>query len=464
MFPRCGAVREPHFAHYSGNSSRECEHYHPGDGTPVATTARVGTTDPVGSHGRRVLGAPAIIWRRDAQLPASLLLRLPFAPDGFSSNIRIVSLASSQFHGSDLVRPVFARLRLKSPPGECETSPRNDGLERLISDTLSTFKLSGNFFRATIDGGVLEPPSLPLELGEEYWLITQTPLREPSPDLLRIVERRTDRMWFAYLIELQNVTGDCTDVLRDIKAYLQREVVRRQPRIHLVWPMPDRFDLDGVPVFDASVRTILVRSTEGVPQYFSTDGDPISSERVCESLYAFVFDGKQNEVFAGVPHGVLRRLRFTTCHLSKPDGVTIRLNETTVQAFEPNASDLIGSPGEIHLRAPAHRVWRNITINGALIRPIPDGADHTVKGPIQVFDAGAFGRAQVLHATGGPPTPWHSPLANLVAQVVGPYAAQRLEHAHTKAQLLRWAQQHAAHAVLPKLLSAISSEVDRGLP
>lgn len=463
VFARRGPIREAHFAHYDGNSSKTCEQYSPGEG--VVTSLPVTSPKPVHAYAKRAFGAPALLWRADQSFPISLHLRLPSIPGGFASNVKVISRATAQFRGKDLARPAFASLRLHVPPAECETTPSDPALEALINETLSYFRFSGNYFRVTSEGGVLEPPDSPLELGEDYWLVTQAPLREPVLGALRIYERRSDRAWFAYRIGLHLVEGEVFEVLRDLAAYLQREIIRPRPKVNLVWPTPDRLDPDGVPVFDISASEVVVRSAAGIPQCIMEGGQPVSGEPIAESLFVFRFDGKAREALIGVPQGSQRRLRFDACELSYPAGVVLHLDDQSVQAFDPRASELLVEATAVSVEVPSHRIWRNVRVNGVALRPLPDGTDYAVSGLLHAFSAGSFGEAH------RPPEmnddlaqrPWHVAIERFVAHIVAPRARERLKQVQNKSQLIRWACEYEAQAILPKLLSVMSAEVTRGL-
>jgi hypothetical protein len=464
VFPRRGPVREAHFAHYGGNSSKACELYQPGEGE--ATSSSTVTQGATHTHKKKAFGAPALLWRSEQSFPASLYLRLPSNPGGFDSSVKIISRATSQFRGADLARPMFAGLRLQVPPAELETVPADLALEALIKETLSHFKFTGNYFRATNEGGVLLASGDPLELGEDYWLVSQTPLRQPVPHHLRIDERRSDRAWFAYRIALSLVEEDVVEVMAELTSYLQRKVIRPTPKVDLVWPTPSRIDLDGVPVFDFSVSEILVRSSFAVPQCLLQTAQLVSAEPISNGFFTFRFDGGANEALIGTPQGPGRRLRFASCDLARPTGVVLHIGDESVQAFDPKAGELIAKASDVRVEVPSPRLWRNVRVNGVALRPLPDGNEYAINGQLHALSAGAFGEVFKFSEVDGvaPEAPWYSSIERIVALVVGPRAAIRLRHVQSKGQLIRWVSDHDAHALLPKLLSILSAEVTRGVP
>ncbi len=463
VFPRSGRIREAHFAHYGGNFSKACEQYHPGEG--VATGPHIHAPSSVHEHSKRAFGSPALIWKDEQSLPTSLYLRLPSIPGGFASNVRLISRATSQFRGKDLTKPAFAGLRLQVPPGECETTPRDPSLEVLITEALSKFRFSGNYFRATSEGGLLEPPDAPLELGENYWLVTQVALREPVSELLKIHERRSDRAWLAYRISLPLLDGNEVGGMKDLAAYLQRDVIRPRSRVNLLWPTPDRIDPDGVSVFDTSVAEILVRSAAGIPQCVVQE-EKIDSEQVAKDLFVFRFDGKEGEALIGVQSGAGRRLRFDACDPVQPAGVYLHVDDQRILAFDPRVSELLLEASAVRVEVPSHRLWRNVRVNGMALRPLPDGSEWTINEQLLSFSAGSFGEVLRPRAVNGELAElhWFASIEGLVAQMAGQRAAERLRQLQNKGQLLRWACDYDAQALLPKLLSLMSAGVARGVP
>jgi hypothetical protein len=462
VFARSGRIREAHFAHYGGNFSKACEQYHPGDG--VASGSQNVAPYPVHEHHKHAFGAPALLWRDGQSMPASLYLRLPSTPGGFASNVKVISRATSQFRGKDLAKPAFAGLRLQARPGECETNPRDPALEALINEALSKFRFSDNYFRATGEGGVLEHPDTPLELGEDYWLVTQVALREPMSELLQVYERRSDRTWLAYRIGLPLLNEDDLRGLKDLAAYLQRDVIRPRVRVNLLWPTPDRIDPDGVPVFGTSVSEILVRSVSGIPQCLVQE-QLSSGEQVAQDIFAFRFDGKVDEALISVRDEAGRRLRFDTCVPVQPAGVYLHVDDHRIPAFDPNLSEMLTNSSAVRVEVPSHRLWRNVRVNGEALRPLPDKTDYVISGRLLSFSAGAFGEVLRPRALNDEPGEihWSAAVRDRVVQMAGLRAANRLAQLDNKAQLLRWACEHNAHALLPKLMSLMSVGVVRGV-
>ncbi|MHC9085964.1 hypothetical protein ACYX7E_13165 [Luteimonas sp. RIT-PG2_3] len=361
---------------------------------------------------------------------------------------------------------MFAGLRLQVPPAEFETLPTEPLLDSLIKEALSQFKFTGNFFRATIEGGILLAPSEPLELGECYWLVSQIPLRDPILEHLHVEKRRSDRAWFAYRIRLPVLKEGSTDVMGELASYLQRRVIQRSEKVEFVWPTPNRIDPDGVPVFDISVSEILVRSSNGAPQCLLDTAQVVLGEPTPHGFFIFRFDGSAKEALIGTTQGSMRRLRFSSCDLSYPMGVLLQVGEESVQTFDSSASQLIARSLDVQVKVPSHRLWRNLRVNGAALRPLPDGNEYVVGGHLDALNAGSFGEVlKSVEADGaGFDAPWYSSIEVTVSLIVGSLAVNQLRQVRSKEQLIRWAYHHDARALLPKLLSILSTEVIRGVP
>lgn len=461
-------MRESHFAHYDGNSSKACELYYPGEGllkNPSPSQAP-SSAPPLGPL-RQGFGNPELIWRSDQPLPTSLYLRLPSRAGGLAVDLRVVSRSTSQFRGKDLTRPAFASLRLQVPPAEFATLPPDSALDSLVNETISTFRFSGNYFRATTEGGVLEHPNSALELGEQYWLVTQSPLREPAPQTLLIEEKRSDRAWHAYRISLPETGEETNDDLRELSAYLGRGVVQSRPKVHIVWPTPDRIDLDGVPVFDTSVSEIIVRSPLGVPHCLMSDAQLVKGEALSQDLFRIQLGGEPLDCVLGVLRGTFRRLRFEPCQIFHPASVMLMLDGQNVELFATNASELFADAATVSIEVPSNRLWRRVKINGTALRPIPNEAEVVVQGSPNSITVGSFGgvsRPNLSDDDNNEPR-WYSSAERLVVQRFGARGLERLRQIRNKSDLVRWALECDALALLPKLLTLKSaSEVARGVP
>jgi hypothetical protein len=454
VFARPGSLREAHFAHRSGNANKACELYYPGNGTDWQPSERTQAPHP---SAKERLGAPALLWKSEEALAASLYLRLPTHPQGFASTVRVTSFATSQYRGSDLTKPAFVRLRLQTPPGQVHTSPVDESLEQALMETLDQFRLTGNYFRATGEGGVLVPPDQPLELGQAYWLLTQFQLGNPVSEFVSIEEHRADRAWHAYRIALACDPQDVELALSELAQYLSRDVIRLRPSIKLLWPLPDSRDPDGVRVFNSGVRELLVRSPSGPPHVRLQRTNGSVGDRLENDLYSIKIAPNEPEALVGLPNGRWERVRFEACELRLPGSVWLSNQTERVALFEPHAEKVIASGMPLQIDVPVHRVWRLLSVDEQPIRPIPDGLSYEIQGALSGIEAGVFGSARLpKDAETHTPTAWWMMSERLVRAMKGDRAATGLRLVSDQAMLLRWAREHQATALLPKLMFEIS--------
>lgn len=464
VYHRSGPFRRPHFAHFSGNSSQACELYHPGAGddggaNATAAWARPRTIAPI-------LGSPALIWRDGEPIPTSLALRLPRFLEGYASTLTINSaLGQRRLRGESLARTTFAQLSLREPPASIESMPRDAATEIRLGTLLQEFRLAGNFFRATVDGGVLEHRNVPIELGEEYFLVTQRRLELSIPRALEIVQERTDRSWMAYRLRLRDDAKTRHDDISELRSYLGREVVPSRPRVNVIWPPPSRFDPDGARVYRTTISQLIVRSNAEPPRYLSATSGDSEVAALGEGLYCIDLKCREGEAVVWLPGGSVQRLRFEDSNFAEPEGISFKSGTESIALCAPQAVELARSSGLIEIRVPAERLWRRVRIGRLPLRPIPHGHVHFISGPVLDIDAGAFGSFYVEPAAIEKETspPWYLPLEKLIAGIAGPAASRRLGSVRTKGQLVRWAAENNAQPILPIMLFALSAEVDRGI-
>ena len=457
VFARLGSVREAHFAHRSGNANRDCELYYPGSGGDWHQGEVVAV--PPRTFARERLGAPALLWRCEEGLAASLYLRLPTHPEGFGSRVRITSFTTSQHRGGDLTAPVFVRLRLQIPPGQVHTSPMDESLEKALIETLAQFRLTGNYFKATGEGGVLVPLDQPLELRETYWLLTQSQLDKSAPGFVRIEEHRTDRAWHAYRIVLACDPEFAEDSSAEIARYLGRDVINPRPTARIIWPLPIRRDADGIKVFSNNVKELLIRSPFGPPHARLRSAADVTGSQVDRDLYSLNVLTTEREALVGLPNGRWERIRFDACELNLPESVWLSNQRGRAALFDPGVENLIARGLPLRVEVPAHRMWRNISINGSPIRPIPDGLFCEIQGPLSEIDAGTFGSVRLAKGEKARTSSnawWAAASESLVKTIGGERAVAKLRLVSSQAMLLRWAQEYRAIKLLPRLMFEFS--------
>ncbi len=463
---RNGHVRRAYFAHFSGNSNQACELYHPSVGAAsVGITGNAST----GFHFATAvsyLEAPALIWRDDRPIPVSLWLRLPRLPVGYASTLRLHSpLGQQRFPGELLAKAYFAQVALQEPPASVEASPRDPAIEIRLKDVLQQFRLTGNFFRAHVDGGVLEARVVPLELGETYVLVTQRCLPLPHPDALEILQTRTERNWTAYRLRLRDVAETRTHDVAELRAYLEREIVPARPKIDLLWPPPNRLDPDGTRIHATTVCQLIVRSNAGPPIYRALETGGAEVTTLGKDLYAINLASQKGEALVGLPGSAYQQLRFEDTELIEPKGVVLSSDQEFAGLHTTQANELAHHTGRIAIQVPTERLWQRVRINLLPLRPCSEHREHALDGPLLSLDCGAFGRVftSVCITEEKHRLLWYARFENLVVGMAGPLAWRRLDSVRTKEQLLHWAAGNGVQALLPLMLSAFLIEVDRGL-
>lgn len=463
VYHRNGVYNRPHFAHYSGNFNRACELYNPG------TSNFVG---PGGTSGPFVappsFESPALIWRDGDSVPLSLQLRLPRVPPGYSSMLSIFSsLGRRVFAGEDLTRTSFAQIPLQEPPAKVETSPRDPATEFRIEAALRQFRLSGNYFRATVSGGVLESPDSALELGEEYFFVSQRPLATPYPPALILArEPKQHRSWMVYCFRLRDDPDTRDEDIADLKAYLGRTIALPRQRVDVIWPPPHRFDADDAPVFSDTVGHLIVRSNATPPKVETGNSASATVTELGHGLYQISFEAPEGEAIVWTGSGSVQRIRFEGANLTCPVGVVLSSLGEITDLTSPAAVDVAGSLGPIEVIVPSDLLWRKTSLNGRKLRPLPSGTIHQFEGPLQDIDVGSFGSVSVPQcgkADDVVVSPWYVKVERFVSASVGPTASANLKSVRSKHQAVRWAVESKAMHLLPLVLSAFSAEVDRGI-
>lgn len=463
VYHRHGACNRPHFAHYSRNFNQACELYRPG------TSGSIGTKGSSPSFSAPPsFESPALIWRDGQSVPLSLQLRLPRVPLGYASVLSVVSSLGRQvFPGDALTRTSFAQLPLEEPPAKIETSPRDPATEMRVEAALSQFRLSGNYFRATATGGVLEDPNATLELGEEYYFVSHRPLAAPYPPaLIPTREQRQHRSWMIYRLLLRDDPNTRDGDISDLESYLGRLVTAPKPRIDIIWPPPYRFDADGVPVFTDTTNQLIVRSCARPPNIETVSRAASRSDELGGGLYQVIFDDPMEEAIIWTESGSVQRLRFQAANLNSPDGVVLTSSSATGDLTSLTATEIAGHTGPVEILVPLERLWRNARLDGEKLRPLPSGTTHSFLGPLQSLDFGAFGSVSPprhKNARDVSVTPWCAKIERLVCASAGTIALAHLRSIRSKHQAVRWAIDYKAMRLLPLVLSALSAEVDRGI-
>lgn len=462
VYHRNGVYNRPHFAHYSGNSNRTCELYYPGiGGLGGASGSPHRPLPPPGFE------APALVWMDEEIIPLSLRLRLPKFSKDYASTLTVSSsIGRSVFIGEALTRTSFVRLPLQEPPAKVKTSPPDSAMEMRIEAVLGQFRLSGNYFRATVNGGVLERPDAALELGEEYFYVSQRPFSEPYPPALEVSGPREYRSWLVYRILLRDDPNARDENIADLGFYLDRHVVSPKPCVEIVWPPACRFDVDGTAVFAETTKHIIVRTNDGPPSVKAGSQIGTSIDDLGAGCYRVAFSASEEDAIVWMPSGAFRRLRFERMQQLVPRGVTLTTSGGAADLTSAAATEIAGQADDIEVSVPSERLWRNCRFNGKKLSPLPNGERHTFEGPFQDIRFGAFGsvivsQQTVAGAISG--STWHAKIDRLVITSVGRDALESLKSIRSKHQVIRWAIESNAIHILPLVLSAFSAEVGRGI-
>lgn len=462
VYHRSGVYNRPHFAHYSGNSNRECELYEP------RISGQVGAS---GSQPRHLappgFGAPALIWVDGELASLNLRLRLPKFPEGYASKLTITSSSGKRtLVGEDLTRTMLVSIPLREPPAMVKTNPPDLAIEMRIEEVFSQFRLSGNYFRAVMNGGVLENLDVALELGEEYFYVSQRPFPEPSPSALKIAERKEHRGWWVYRVLLQDSPDTRHDDIADLRSYLGRSIVPPKPRVEIIWPPASRFDTDGTAVFAETVKQLVARSDGGPPNVETGSGAKVVIGDLGEGCYQITLNTPEEDAIVWMSSGTSRRLRFVEASLAAPRGVILTAANDRADLASIPAAEVARQSGAIEVSVPSERLWRNARLNGNRLSPLPNGESLTLQGPLQDLRFGSFGSVVSAHKITDNcvnESPWYTKIDRIVAATVGLTASEALKSIRWKHQAVRWAVENDAMRLLPLVLSALSSEVSRGV-
>lgn len=462
VYHRSGVYNRPHFAHYSGNSNRECELYDPSIG---------GQEGVPGSQPRHLapsgFGAPALIWVDGELASLSLRLRLPKFPDAYASKLTITSSSGKRtLAGEELTRTLLVSIPLREPPAMVKTNPPDPAIEMRLEEALSQFKLYGNYFRTTMNGGVLEHPDAALELGEEYFYVSQRALPESSPSALKIADRKEHLGWWVYRVLLCDRPDTRSDDIADLRSYLGRSIVAPKPRVEIIWPPASRFDTDGTALFADTVKQLVARSDGGPPNVESGSGAKVAIDDFGEGCYQITLNTPEEEVIVWMSGGASRRLRFVEPSQAAPRGVTLTVSNDSVDLASTLAAEVARQSGAIEILVPSERLWRSARLNGNRLSPLPDGQRLTLEGPLQDLRFGAFGAVVSAHQVRNicaDERPWYAKMERIVAATLGLVASEDLKSVRSKHQAVRWAIENDAMRLLPLVLSALPSEVNRGV-
>jgi hypothetical protein len=368
--------------------------------------------------------------------------------------------------GEELTRTVLVSIPLHEPPARVKTDPPDLAIEMRLEEVFSQFKLSGNYFRTTMNGGVLENADAALELGEEYFYVSQRAFPEPSPSALKIAGRKEHRGWWVYRVLLQDRPDTRDDDIADLRFYLGRSIVAPKPRVEIIWPPASRFDADGTAVFADTVKQLIARSDGGPPNVETGSGGEVAIGDFGDGCYQITLNTPEEEAIVWMSSGASRRLRFVAPSQAAPRGVTLTASNDRADLASTLAAEVARQSGAIEVLVPSERLWRNARLNGNRLSPLPDGQRLILEGPLQDLRFGAFGSVASAHQVRNncaDENPWYAKMERIVAATLGRAASERLKSVRSKHQAVRWAVENDAMRLLPLVLSALPSEVNRGV-
>lgn len=460
VYHRGGAHNRPHFAHYSGNFSRDCELYTPGAGAGAIHSAGLQSLPAKEQR-------PVIVWRSGGSVALSLWLRLPADFGGSQRSISIVSSLGTHLRGSEQNRSLFCRLPFRVPPAAAEVSPHDERMELMFDVALRQFQLSGNFFKATATGGTLEDREAALELGQDYVYVSQRPLVEPYPAGLVLSQPPTlHQSWAVYHIRLLDVPEARLSAMARLSSYFEREIVPPRPKLEILWPPPNKYDMDGTAVYSAGTDQVVLRSMSAVPVFESWGGTASDVRELAPGLFLLTWRDAVKQVAVWAHGATALRLRFEPDVMSLPDGVVIECGGASSDLSDGalDAIDLVSSP--IRLEVPNSRLWLSVRIDGQRPRPLPDGLSLSIPGGVGSISAGAFGLWAARDSAGRselPRTRFSENIVTLITALAGRLASSELHLLESREHAVRWAARHNCLEVLPIILAKLPFEVDRGL-
>jgi len=460
VYHRGGAHNRPHFAHYSGNFSRDCELYTPGVGAGANNSAGLQSLPAKEQR-------PVIVWRSGGSIALSLWLRLPPDFGGNSRSISIVSSLGTHLRGSEQNRSLFCRLPFRVPPAAAEISPHDERMELMFDVALRQFQLSGNFFKATAIGGTLEDREAALELGQDYIYVSQRPLVEPYPvGLVLSHPPALHQSWGVYHISLRDVPEARLSTMARLSSYFEREIVAPRPKLEILWPPPNMYDMDGTAVYSAGTNQVVLRSMSAVPVLESWGGTVSDVRELAPGLFLLTWREAVRDIAVWAHGATAQRIRFESDLLSVPDGVVIECGDASSDLSDSalDTIDLGSSP--IRLEVPNSRLWLNVRVDGQRPSPLPDGLSMSVPGGVESISAGSFGAWSVRDSAGRKEFPrarFSENIVTLVTSLAGRLASSELHLLESREHALSWAARHNCLEVLPIILAKLPFEVDRGL-
>jgi hypothetical protein len=455
VYHRKGPSRQPHFAHFNGNSNQDCELYYPGLSDVSHHTDQFKTAIALGTLDNPSLGTPALVWLDGNPLTMSLILRIPEAEEHAVSTLHIKSsLGQRKLDRHKQKKVLFVPVSLNIPPASVETVPLDFSLGNLVTSVLKNFRPEGNFFRAHTDGGVLLEPSASLDLGAKYYLITQRQLSLTRPSALKILSTRVEQKWTAYLLQLQDIIESRQEDLVVLATFLGRPVIPPRPKVEILWPPPVKFDSDGSRVYQPlAVQKIVCRASSS-PNCITKSNFSGDIKHLSQDFYEISLRNQKGDVLIGLEGGRSQLVRFQSIELPEPKGITINSNNASTGLYTVDAREMLNHDGLKSIVVPSQRLWHNVQINKKSITPLPATQIFEISSIITEIDFGSFGKFSLITPiTDAQSTVTYSAsLERLIKTMGGRYSWDHFVKIKTKGQLLSWSSRFRTQAILPIIL------------
>ena len=227
------------------------------------------------------------------------------------------------------------------------------------------------------------------------------------------------------------------------------------PQISIVWPPPNRYEIDGTHVFDDKVEVLIVRSLQA-----STESETESSIDIRflgDGLYEVKLRQPMTDLVLTVQGRAYQRVRFEKCYMLAPKGVELGFNGRYFSLFDQSISNIVKMPEKFEVTVPSNRLWKKIIINNKLLDSALLNDVYVVNDDLLSVKAGSFGgffaEEKVIAYNC---EHYFSNAEGFVVSYFGTLAFLQLCKVKTKHQLFRWAISHNANNALPLLMKYMS--------
>jgi len=299
------------------------------------------------------------------------------------------------FSANELRTAKFFPVTPQCPPARCTASGELAWIGHDVDDALAQFGYSGNFFRVSEGRGFLLRKDEPLEIGQQYRLLTQRQVPELRTVGLTVETENTYRSWQRYLVTLPaSMSRLDRSALEAAESCLGRRIEEARPRADIIWPLPHHIEPDGTEVFGEETSKIMLRlSVSEHVELRSYTRSVLLPER---SVYGEVetdVSGLTNEVLIVFVDGKeCARFKVEECAPFRPRGVQVRSQKFVSELFESSAAETLADPAaDKELIVPSHRVWKLIRRSGEHISPAPEAAALPLVGNWPNVEAENFG-------------------------------------------------------------------------